>query len=152
MEELDKKKEQEQWVELYDYVKNDILQYEKEIKLPKTLILRLKGLRDGKFMANKNNKQVLGDYTFNIILMTFKINKFDIMSALSNKNKFKDEKHMINYLMAIIECKINDTYNRIIKVEKAKVQGEKIEVNLNGDKAEYKTKSRPIANRLKYLM
>lgn len=151
-EKLTKKEEQEQWVSLYEYVKKEILQYEDDKKLPKILILRLKGLRNGKFIANKNTT-ILGNYTFKLILMTFKINKFDIISALSNKNKFKDEDHMINYLMAIVESKINDTYNRINKVGQAKEKGEKIELDLDNEKAEYKTKSKSTTNsRLKDLL
>ncbi len=151
-ENLDKKEEQLQWVELYEYIKNDILFYDKNIKLPKNLILRLKGLRNGKFMANKNHKS-LGDYTFKIILTTFKLNKYEIIQVLSHKEKFKDENHMINYLMAIIESKINDTYTRIKSVENSNQKCEEINININEEKAEYKNKTKEIKNsKLKSLL
>ena len=150
--ELTKKEIQEQWEELYQYIKTDILQYEESMKLPKKLILRLKGLKDGKFMANKNTKP-MGDYSFKLILLTFKINKFQIIKALSNKDKFKDESHMINYLMAIVESKMNDTYARVKKVERAQEEGEHVVVNICEPKAEYKKKSKEVkSSRLKDLI
>lgn len=150
--EINKEQEQEEWIELYEYVKNDILKYEKCMKLPKFLILRLKGLRNGKFIANKNTKP-LGEYTFKIITLTFKINKIEIINAISSGEKFKDEKHKINYIMAIVENKINDTYIRLSKVEKAKTDGENVEVTLNGNKASYKKKTKEVKNsRLKGLI
>ena len=39
-----------EWNELCEYVKRDILGYDKDIKFPKFLILRLKGLKEGKFI------------------------------------------------------------------------------------------------------
>lgn len=149
---IDKKVENEEWVELYEYVKNDILKYEKNMKLPTWFVLRLKGLRNGKFVANKNTK-TLGDYTFKMISMTFKINKFEIINAISNNSKFKDERHRINYLMIIVENKINDTYMRLNKLKKSEENGESIEINVNEDKAEYRKKTKEVKNnRLKGLM
>jgi hypothetical protein len=147
-----KKEEQEQWKELYEYVKTYILQYDESMKLPKNLVLRLRGLRQGKFMANKNTR-ILGDYTFKVILTTFKLNKFEIIQAMSNKNKFKDESHMINYLMCIVENKINDTYLRIKKVEESQEKGQEIEVDITNNKAEYIHKTKEVKNsRLKDLL
>lgn len=149
---INKKIENEEWVELYEYVKNDILKYEKHMKLPTWFILRLKGLRNGKFVANKNTKP-LGDYTFKIILMTFKINKFEIIRAISNNSKFKDERHRINYLMAIVESRINDTYMRLNKLKKSEENGENVKINISEDKAEYKKKTKEVKNnRLKGLI
>lgn len=152
MSELNKNQEQEEWIELYEYVKKEILKYDDNMKLPKFLILRLKGIKDGKFIANKNT-QTLGDYTFKIVLMTFKINKFEIINAISSSGKFKDEKHKINYMMAIVESKINDTYIRLNKIKKSETDGESIEVAINEDKAIYKKKTKEVKNsRLKGLI
>ena len=146
------KEEKMEWDELYEYIKKEILGYDANINLPRNLVLRLKGLREGKFMANKSTK-AMGDYTFKVILTTFKINKFDILKALSNKNRFKDESHMINYLMVVIENKINDTYLRIKKVETAQEKGQEIDINIEDDKAEYKPKTKKVKNsRLKDLL
>ena len=65
-------KEKKDWNELCEYVKKEILQYDDSLKFPKHLALRLKGLKDGKFMCN-NNTQNLANYSFEEILLTFKI-------------------------------------------------------------------------------
>lgn len=145
------KVEKEEWNELYEYVKNDILGYT-DLKLPKIMILRLKGLREGKFIANKRTKP-MASYPYNVILMTFKVNKYLITSSISNRDKFKDEKHMVNYIMAIVESKINDTYLRMKKVEKVKEQSEKLEINTENNKSAYKKRTKDVKNsRLKDLM
>lgn len=145
------KQEIEEWDELYEYVKKDILGYDEKLALPKNLVLRLKGIKEGKFIANKKTK-ALGDYSFKIILMTFKINKYEIVNALSDKSKFKDESHMMNYMMAIIEKKINDTYSRLNRLEKSQEKGENLEITTSENKAEYKQKTKEVKNsRLKGL-
>ncbi|NFT08111.1 hypothetical protein FDF26_13765 [Clostridium botulinum] len=144
--------EKEEWNKLYEYVKKDILKYDDKLVLPKILVLRLKGLKDGKFIANKKTK-ALGNYSFEIILMTFKINKYEIVNAIYDKNKFKDENHMINYLMAIIEKKINDTYSRMNRLKQSREKGESLEIATSENKAEYKHKTKEIKNsRLKELL
>jgi len=144
--------EKEEWNELYEYVKKEILRYDENMKLPKNLILRILGLKNGKFIANKKTK-ALGDYSFKIILMTFKINKYEIVNALADKSKFKDESHMINYMMAIIEKKINDTYSRLNRLEQSQIKGENLEITESENKAEYKQKTKEIKNsRLKELL
>lgn len=140
-----KTQENEEWIELYEYVKHDILNYDEKMKIPKWLVLRLRGLRNGQFVANKKI-QVLGDYTFKIILMTFKINKFEIRNAISNDSKFKDEKHKINYLMAIVENKINDTYLRVKKVKESNKKGQEVELNVSTNKTGYKKKTKEVKN------
>jgi len=143
--------EKEEWNELYEYVKKEILRYDENMKLPKNLILRILGLKNGKFIANKKTK-ALGDYSFKIILMTFKINKYEIVNALADKSKFKDESHMINYMMAIIEKKINDTYSRLNRLEQSQIKGENLEITESENKAEYKRKTKEVKNsRLKEL-
>ena len=146
------KQELEEWNDLYEYVKNDILKYDEKLALPKNLVLRLKGLQQGKFIANKKTK-ALGDYSFKIILMTFKINKYEIVNALTDKSKFKDESHMINYMMAIIEKKINDTYSRLNRLEQSQIKGENLEITESENKDEYKQKTKEVKNsRLKELL
>ena len=46
-------KEKHDWYDLCDYIKYEILEYSPEMKIPQTLALRLKGLAQGNFMANK---------------------------------------------------------------------------------------------------
>ena len=133
---------QEKWLELCEYVKKEILGYGDEMKFPKPLALRLKGLSKGQFVANKNIKP-MANYSFEDILLTFKINKLDILMAIGDKNKFKDEEHRINYFMVIIEKKLNDTVLKRKKIEKEKAAVENVEIQ-NGRKADYikKTKAK----------
>lgn len=141
-----KKEENRQFDELYIYVKKEILQYDDNVNLPKNLVLRLKGLRQGKFMANNNTKK-MANYDFKIILLTFQMYKSVIKNSISNKDKFKNETHMINYIMTIVENKINDVYHMMKKKEKIEDKTDRLEININTDneennKAKYKTKSK----------
>ena len=104
-----------EWNELYEYVFKEILGYEKGMKLPKYMILRLRGLRDGQFLSNKKTSQN-ADYSFKIILYTFKAKKLDII-AICGKIEFKDEIHKFNTIMKVIENSINDIVLRINKVK-----------------------------------
>lgn len=139
--------EKEDWNELYEYVKLDVLGY-MDKKIPQSLVLRLKGLSEGKFMANKYTKP-MANYSFKQILTTFKLHKFEITNGFKNNEKtFKDENHKINYMMVIIEKKINDVVDKMNRVEKSKVQGENVEVNANEEKAEYKTKTKEVKSNI----
>lgn len=149
MTEEDKK----DWDELYKYVRKEILGYDDNIKLPQFLVLRLKGLLDGKFCANNNNKQSLAHYTYKEILLTFKINRISIQNSIKQSAKFKDEKHRINYIMAIIENKINDVALRNRELKRADNKINSVDINLNENKASYKHKSKEVKNsRLKGLL
>ena len=66
--------EKKQWDELYQYVKTEILHYDSNQSIPKNIILRLKGMQNGKLMANKKT-QNNAEYSYEIILYTFKICK-----------------------------------------------------------------------------
>ena len=145
------KEEIKEWNELYEYVKTTILGY-KDKKLSKWFVLRLVGLHEGKFCANKTIKP-MASYDYKTILMTFKMNKIDILNAIKDKDKFKDEQHKINYIMVIIENKINDTYDIMNRVNKAKERAKAIEITNNEDKAEYKRRTKEVKNsRLKDLL
>jgi hypothetical protein len=114
------KQEIKEWDDLYQYVRSEILQYPTDIALSKHMIMRLKGLREGKFYANKNHKS-MGNYSYYTILLTFKFCKQKILSALTTK-KFTNEQNKINYIMVIIENNINDIALRL----KAKEKSEKV--------------------------
>lgn len=124
--------EKEQFDKLYDYVKNDILCYYDKV-LPKYMILRLRGLKNGKFIANKNIR-ALANYSYNDILLTFKIMKNNILSSIKDESKFKDEKHKFNYIMIIIESNINDVVDRIkkSKLSENKISNIDVEISDNG--------------------
>lgn len=128
--------EKRQWADLYQYVKKEILMYDQNQSLPSNLVLRLKGLSKGKLMANNatNNN---ADYSYEIILYTFKICKSKIRSAVENKT-FNGEMNKFNYIAKIIENNINDVYQRVTNAKKTqdKIQSISAE-NIYHDGAEY---------------
>ena len=110
-------KEKQDWESLYFYVKN-LLGYDENQSLSSTMVLRLKGLLTNKFMAN-NNIQDGANYSYEVILNTFKYCSVDIQRALKTNN-FKDEMHRFNYLLKIVEKNINTVYVKMKNAEKAK--------------------------------
>ena len=139
------KMEIEDWNKCYEYVKRDILGYIDK-NLPKNIVLRLKGLHEGKFMSNKSTKP-RANYTYKQILTTFKLYKYEIINGLKNNERiFKDEGHRFNYIMVIIEKKINDVVDKINRVEKAKIQGAKVVIDIVEEKAKYTTKTKESNN------
>lgn len=105
-----------EWDELYNYVKTEILKY-KDKKMPKSMILRLVGLKDGKFYAN-NKTKTEAKYDYKLILITFKLMKGTILNYL-NSNEIKDENHKVNLIMKIIESEINNVKDRIESKKKS---------------------------------
>ena len=104
--------EKSEWKELCSYVKLNILEYGNDMKFPSFLVLRLKGIKEGKFSCNKNLQQE-ADYDYKTILYTFKICKNKIVKYLhDNQTKIQDEEHKINLIMKIVEQEINDVYIR----------------------------------------
>ena len=139
-----------EWAELYDYVKYEIFGYEKNMSLSKYCVLRLKGLKNGKFMANNNSKGD-GNYTFKEILIVFKLMKGKLKSYLSNDLNFKDEKHKINGVMFIVENELNEV---VLKLRKAEKQTEKIEtIDIVESDSEYvrRENNTNVSNKLKNL-
>lgn len=104
------------WEELYNYVKLDILKY-KDKKMPKSIVLRLIGLKDGKFYANNKVKSE-ATYDYKLILLTFKLMKGTILNCLSN-TEIKNEQHKVNLIMKIVENEINNVKDRIESKQKS---------------------------------
>ena len=145
------KEEKKDWNELCEYFKKEILGYGDDMKFPKFLALRLKGLQTGNFIVNKNNK-LQGNYTFQEILLTCKYSKLDIMIGFRS-NSFVDEKHKINYAMSIIESNLNTIKERLKSRERQEERIASIEINTGEEIAEYKKKSKEVKNkRLKGLI
>jgi hypothetical protein len=141
---MTKKQDNQDWIELCEYVKKDILKYDDEMKIPRYLILRLRGLAKGQFLANKNAKSN-GDYSYKTILYTFKICKAKFLQC---GIQYKDEKHKVNTLMMFIENEINDVVFRLNKTKdnEDKVSNLSLENQFNNG-AEYKRKeSKTIKN------
>lgn len=144
---MNNKTENEQWSELYDYVHTEILGYTKDMQLPKFMIYRLRGLKDGKFMSNKNTPPN-ASYSYYEMLLTFKACKLDIQRYTEQKLAFADEQHRFNYILVIIENNINDI---VLKLQNSKQQLERVEsIDVSAVKreinTEYKRKSKDIKN------
>lgn len=105
--------EKEQFDKLCKYIKKNILRYGDDRKFPKYLVLRLKGLNKGQFIANKN-QNVNASYGYDVILMTFMYSAHEINSYLDkNKDKINGERHLINFIMSVVEKNINDVDKRL---------------------------------------
>lgn len=148
---MSKKEEtQNDWIDLYEYVKKDIMEYPNDFKLPKYMVLRLRGLAKGQFIANKKHKPI-ANYEYKTILYTFKACKLKIIDTIKN-TVFNNEQHKFNYIMVVIENNINDM---VIRLKNAKKSEEKtINIKLENhthENAEYKTKSKNINKDLEEL-
>ena len=118
--------EKRDWNELYSYVHDVIMGYDKKTVLDRYFVLRLKGLKEGKFIAN-NKTRLYGEYTFQEILATFIYCKNEIVKGLTF-NDFKDTQHKINYIMFLVELQLNMIRERIRDKTKEEKQIEQIEI------------------------
>ena len=78
-------------------------------------------------MENKNIADG-ANYSYEVILNTFKYSSIDIQNAFRTK-QFKDESHKFNYALVIVEKNINTVYMKMKKVEKAKKESEQIDIS-----------------------
>ena len=139
MSEQDKK----DWDTLYDYVRYNVLEYDSNQSLSKAMVLRLKGLLSNKFMENSNIENT-ANYSYITILNTFKFCMPDIQRGLHN-NSFRDEMHKFNYVLKIVESRINDVYVRMKNANKAKDKTETLDMSTvthnSGAKYQHKTET-----------
>ena len=136
--------EKKNFDKLYQYIKNEIFEYDTQ-SLPKYMVLRLMGLKEGKFMAN-NKVKSMANYDYQHILYTFKINKIKIKDIVRS-DKYKNEQHRFNTIMIIVEKEINDVVNRLKQVAKNEKKLESIDLkNTVNEGAEYKRKSKKKRN------
>jgi len=141
------KQEKADWDELYEYVRKEIMGYDKDMKLSKNVVLRLQGLSKGQFMRNTKAKP-MANYEFKDILYTFKVCKPKILNWFKvNDIKFKDESHKFNSAMVFIENEINDVVIRLKKANKSKEKTESLDVSyMNSEIAEYRKASVDVHN------
>lgn len=139
-------KDNQLWYELCAWVEKEIFGYDENQKLQKKAVLRLKGLSRGQVIAN-NNCEKYGNYSFDVILTAFKVNKDKILKHVSNK-EFVSEENKMAYVCAIIRDNINDVY---IKMNNAKKSSDKTEtININSithTSAQYVKQSSEITNK-----
>ena len=117
-------KEKEDWDALYQYVRKNIMNYDDNQALSSKMVLRLKGLLTNKFMENNNIKDA-ANYSYEVILNTFKFCSPQISKALRTNN-FNDEMHKFNFVLKIVENNINTVYVRMKNVEKAKEDAKRV--------------------------
>lgn len=118
--------EKRDWDKLYFYVHDVIMGYDEKTALDRYFVLRLKGLTEGKFIAN-NRTKLYGEYTFKEILATFIYCKSEIVKGLTF-NDFKDNQHKINYIMFLVELQLNMIRERIRNKVKEEKQIEQVEI------------------------
>lgn len=112
------KEEREAWDSLYEYVRTKVMRYDSNQALPSQMVLRLKGMLNGKFMANGSTKD-MANYSYDVVLNTFKYSMPDIQRALGSVS-FNSEWHKFLYIMKIVEGNLNDVYMRMKGAERAK--------------------------------
>lgn len=151
MSEVKKPRKDQDFRDVCDYIKKEILQYTDDMKFPKYMVMRIKGLADGKFFANKKTKPE-ASYDYKTILYTFQICKAKILTAIDRKGDFNNEKHKLDYILVIIESEINDVHMRIKRVKKNVKKVEKMEVdNFTHKGAGYQNKDKKINKKLEEL-
>ena len=133
--------DKEDWENLYEYVRHNVLGYDENQSLSRNMVLRLKGLLNNKFMAN-NNTDNTANYSYQVVLNTFKFCMPDIMYGLKN-NHFKDEGHKFNYVLKIVESNLNTVYLRMKNADKIKreIETKKVDIPINNN-IEYKPKEK----------
>lgn len=148
--EKEKEKKRTLQDETYYYIRDNIMSYNSDIKLPKHAAMRLKGLHNGQFYYNKKTKP-MANYPWEVILATAKICQPKIMYAISRKT-FKSEIQKFNYVLAIIENNINDVYLRMKQVKKEQEAIAKIRDDITIDNSSrYKKKTKKEAKNLSDL-
>lgn len=140
--------EKREWDILYKYFKTAVMGYDNNQSLSSNMVLRLKGLRTGKFIENTKIEDV-SNYSFRLILDTIIDNKQAIEYASSNV-QFKNETHKFNYILKIIESKLNDSYKKKEEEKRLNEKIDKIDLkiisgNNFNDYSDYSSK-KPISN------
>ena len=127
--------EKQEFDELYQYVKKEVMGYPENIALSQFIATRLKGLSKKQFIYNYNEKDKERiNYSYPLILTTFKYCYPEITKALKTKT-FRDENHKFNYILVIVESKMNDVYLKLKQIEQAEeIMQQSIKENLNTEK------------------
>lgn len=118
----------EEWLELCSWVELNIFEYEPTQKLQYAACLVLDALRKGQFIAN-NKLDTYGEYPINVILLTFKANKLQILNAIKGKD-FESEENKMKYVCAIVRDKLNDMYTRYLNAQKSQEKTESVDTNI----------------------
>jgi hypothetical protein len=152
------KEERDQMNKLWNYIRIEIFKWDEGKTCPPHLINRLQGLKSGQ----QNNYRAKGNkvfgnesgYSYDVILITFKLCKPMIINGIADSNKFKNIQHLIDYMLVIITNNINDVYFRMIAKVKSDKKVEKIKITHN-EEAKFISKNEidknKVANKLKNI-
>ena len=141
--------EKQKFNKVYDYVRYEIL-LAREGKSFNYLINRLQALRYGEY--DSKIKREIKAYTYEQMYYTFISCKKNIQDSI-RINDFKDENHMINYMMTIILNNINDVCDRMERKKKSEDSLDNISIDINKSNKEYiKKEKSKVANILQDLM
>ena len=113
------------WNKILEIVEKEFLDYDDNQHIQKMAVLKLKGLLNGKVVANnkiKNN----GTYSYKVIYATFLMCRKKILNAMANKT-FVDEAGKVGYICAIVRNNINTAYELLKKKEQAEKKTEEID-------------------------
>ena len=139
--------EEQDWDELYQYVRKNIMGYDENQRLPSYIVVRLQGLLKGKYMAS-NKTLDSANYSYKTVLNTFKYCSPDIYRALRNGG-FNGEQHKVNYIFKIVENNINDVYMREQNAKRAKEKAETMAIDIiDYTGAKYQRKTKDVTNKL----
>lgn len=142
--------ESKNWNELFAYIEKHILGYDDGTTLSKNQVLKVRGLQNGKFIAN-NNIEGSGNYSYEVIFNTFKFCTLDIQKRLSSMS-FNDENHKFNYVLRIVEDNLNNVYIKMKKMEKSEKEAESYDImDIANYKATFRPKENKVNDRLKHL-
>lgn len=139
----------QEWLDLCTWVEKELFQYDGVTqKLKTAAALVLQGLRKGQHVAN-NKAQSYGNYPYDVILMTFKVNKNTILDAIRGKDFNGSESTKMRYICAIIRDKIDDVYTRYMNTKKSEEKIEKVNTeSFEYQGAEYRSKTNEKPNKL----
>lgn len=131
--------EKNAWSTLYEYVRKNVMEYDDNQALPSSIVLRLKGLSGNQYMANNNSRKT-ANYSFDVILNTFKYCLPDIQRSVQ-RCSFNDERHKFNYIAKIVENNLNTVYMRMKEKQKLNQSGIELVSVAEDNSAGYHTKS-----------
>lgn len=109
------KQERKELNAVCDYIKDELLRYTEKQRVPKHLVRRIQALKSGQEYSATKNSKVYGNangYSYEVILKTVKAMKFPIIDGI-DRTTFKNDTHLIDYIMVIIINNINDIMNRM---------------------------------------
>ena len=121
-------RDNKEWMELCSWLELNIFEYEPTQKLQYAACLVLDALRKGQFVAN-NKLDTYGEYPMNVILLTFKANKLQILNAIKGKN-FESEANKMKYVCTIVRDKLNDMTTRVLNAQKSQEKVESVDTNI----------------------